>query len=152
MSELTYTRVFDAPKALVFRCMIEPEHLTHFWGPAGVSTPLETIKVDARPGGIFEGYVGERQAGGRCPHDIRRRHQHVADQHIDRRIVEPQHREQLEQRDAGDQRRKHQRRQQDRGGGAAAGKLMTGDGERGWHAEQQGPPSGADRQRRAEPE
>jgi uncharacterized protein YndB with AHSA1/START domain len=54
MSELTYTRVFDAPKALVFRCMIEPEHLTHFWGPAGVSTPLETIKVDARPGGIFE--------------------------------------------------------------------------------------------------
>jgi uncharacterized protein YndB with AHSA1/START domain len=54
MSELTYTRVFDAPKALVFRCMIEPEHLTHFWGPAGVSTPLETIKVDARPGGVFE--------------------------------------------------------------------------------------------------
>jgi uncharacterized protein YndB with AHSA1/START domain len=54
MSELTYTRVFDAPKELVFRCMIEPEHLTHFWGPAGVSTPLETIKVDARPGGIFE--------------------------------------------------------------------------------------------------
>ena len=54
MSELTYIRVFDAPKELVFRCMIEPEHLTHFWGPAGVSTPLETIKVDARPGGVFE--------------------------------------------------------------------------------------------------
>jgi uncharacterized protein YndB with AHSA1/START domain len=34
--------------------MIEPEHLTHFWGPAGVSTPLESIKVDARPGGVFE--------------------------------------------------------------------------------------------------
>ena len=34
--------------------MIEPEHLTHFWGPAGVSTPLETIKVDPRPGGVFE--------------------------------------------------------------------------------------------------
>jgi uncharacterized protein YndB with AHSA1/START domain len=34
--------------------MIEPEHLTHFWGPVGVSTPLETIKVDARPGGVFE--------------------------------------------------------------------------------------------------
>ena len=52
--ELTYTRVFDAPRELVFRCMIEPEHLTHFWGPAGVSTPLETITVDARPGGVFE--------------------------------------------------------------------------------------------------
>ena len=52
--QLTYTRIFDAPRELVFRCMLEPEHLTHFWGPAGVSTPLETIKVDARPGGVFE--------------------------------------------------------------------------------------------------
>src|SRR5580692_7046155 len=52
--ELTYTRVFDAPRELVFRCMLEPGHLTHFWGPAGVSTPLETIKVDLRPGGVFE--------------------------------------------------------------------------------------------------
>jgi uncharacterized protein YndB with AHSA1/START domain len=43
VGELTYTRVFDAPRELVFRCMIEPEHLTHFWGPAGVSTPLESI-------------------------------------------------------------------------------------------------------------
>src|SRR5258708_27946513 len=34
--------------------MIEPEHLTHFWGPIGVSTPLDRIKIDARPGGAFE--------------------------------------------------------------------------------------------------
>jgi uncharacterized protein YndB with AHSA1/START domain len=53
-AELIYTRVFDAPRELVFRCMTEPEHLSHFWGPAGVSTPLENIKVDARPGGVFE--------------------------------------------------------------------------------------------------
>src|SRR6266566_7701371 len=52
--ELVYTRVFEAPRELVFRCMIEPEHLTHFWGPAGVSTPPESITVDARPGGAFE--------------------------------------------------------------------------------------------------
>jgi uncharacterized protein YndB with AHSA1/START domain len=52
--ELNFTRVFDAPRELVFRCMTEPEHLTHFWGPIGVSTPLENIKVDARPGGVFE--------------------------------------------------------------------------------------------------
>lgn len=52
--ELSYTRVFDAPRELVFRCMIEPEHLTHFWGPEGTSTPLDRIKVDARPGGVFE--------------------------------------------------------------------------------------------------
>ncbi len=54
VNELVYTRVFDAPRELVFRCMIEPEHLTHFWGPAGVSTPLGGITVDARPGGAFE--------------------------------------------------------------------------------------------------
>jgi uncharacterized protein YndB with AHSA1/START domain len=52
--ELTYARVFAAPRELVFRAMIDPEQLAHFWGPAGVSTPLATIKVDAQPGGVFE--------------------------------------------------------------------------------------------------
>ena len=54
MAELSYTRVFDAPRELVFRCMLEPEHLTHFWGPAGTSAPQALITVDPRPGGIFE--------------------------------------------------------------------------------------------------
>ena len=55
-TELTYTRVFDAPRELVFRCMLEPEHLTHFWGPAGVSTPLENIKIRSE----------ERRVGKEC--------------------------------------------------------------------------------------
>ena len=50
---LHFTRVFDAPRQLVFSCMVEPEHLTHFWGPTGVSAPLDQITVDARPGGAF---------------------------------------------------------------------------------------------------
>ena len=54
VGELTITRVFDAPRDLVFRCMIEPEHLTHFWGPVGVSTPIDNITIDPRPGGAFE--------------------------------------------------------------------------------------------------
>ena len=54
MADLTFTRVFDAPRDLVFRCMLEPEHLTHFWGPAGTSAPLARITVDPRPGGVFE--------------------------------------------------------------------------------------------------
>jgi uncharacterized protein YndB with AHSA1/START domain len=65
--ELTYTRVFDAPRGLVFRCMLEPEHLTRFWGPAGISTPLETIKVDARPGGVFETVMVSDSDGTRYP-------------------------------------------------------------------------------------
>lgn len=50
----THTRVFTAPRELVFRCMLAPEHLTHFWGPAGMSAPLDGITVDPRPGGVFE--------------------------------------------------------------------------------------------------
>jgi uncharacterized protein YndB with AHSA1/START domain len=65
--ELVYTRVFEAPRELVFRCMIEPEHLTHFWGPSGVSTPLETITVDARPGGSFETVMVNDTDGSRYP-------------------------------------------------------------------------------------
>lgn len=53
-NELRFTRVFDAPRDLVFRCMVEPDHLTHFWGPAGMHAPRERITVDARPGGVFE--------------------------------------------------------------------------------------------------
>ena len=51
---LRYTRVFDAPRQLVFQCMIDPEHLQHFWGPTGTTTPLDGIRVDARAGGVFE--------------------------------------------------------------------------------------------------
>ena len=50
---LRFSRVFDAPRELVFRCMVDPEHLTHFWGPTGTSAPLDRITVDARPGGTF---------------------------------------------------------------------------------------------------
>jgi uncharacterized protein YndB with AHSA1/START domain len=63
--ELIFTRVFDAPRELVFRCMIEPEHLTHFWGPAGVSTPVEHIRVDPRPGGVFETVMVNDASGSR---------------------------------------------------------------------------------------
>ncbi len=65
--ELHYTRVFDAPRALVFRCMIDPEHLTKFWGPVGVSTPIEKITVDARPGGVFETVMVNDADGSEYP-------------------------------------------------------------------------------------
>jgi uncharacterized protein YndB with AHSA1/START domain len=65
--ELTFTRVFEAPRELVFRCMIEPEHLTHFWGPSGVSTPLENIQVDLRPGGVFEAIMVNDADGSQYP-------------------------------------------------------------------------------------
>lgn len=54
LGEVTFTRVLDAPRELVFRAFIEPERLTHFWGPAGMSTPLDRIVIDPRPGGRFD--------------------------------------------------------------------------------------------------
>lgn len=52
--EMTYRRVHQAPADLLFDCMTRPEHLTHFWGPAGTTTPIDGITVDLRPGGAFE--------------------------------------------------------------------------------------------------
>ena len=70
MAELTFTRVFDAPRDLVFRCMLEPEHLTHFWGPAGTSTPLDGITVDPRPGGVFETIMVSDDGGSYTMHAV----------------------------------------------------------------------------------
>ena len=65
--ELDITRVFDAPRELVFRCMIEPEHLTHFWGPVGVSTPLANITIEPRAGGRFETIMVNDETGEEYP-------------------------------------------------------------------------------------
>lgn len=53
-ADVEFTRVFDAPRELVFACMTRPEHLTHFWGPRGTSAPLDRMHVDLRPTGRFE--------------------------------------------------------------------------------------------------
>lgn len=49
--ELILTRVFDAPRDLVFDAWTQPEHLRHWFGPKGFTTP--TAGSDVRPGGAF---------------------------------------------------------------------------------------------------
>lgn len=44
-------RIFDAPRALVFRVFTDPFHLVHFWGPHGSTNPV--CEMDVRPGGIW---------------------------------------------------------------------------------------------------
>jgi uncharacterized protein YndB with AHSA1/START domain len=66
-AELVYTRIFQAPRELVFRCMTEPEHLSQFWGPVGTSAPRDSITVDARPGGAFETVIVNDADGSRFP-------------------------------------------------------------------------------------
>jgi uncharacterized protein YndB with AHSA1/START domain len=47
--ELVITRVFDAPRELVFEAWSDPEHLKHWWGPHGFSLPF--LEMDQRVGG-----------------------------------------------------------------------------------------------------
>lgn len=45
------TRVFDAPRALVWKAWSEAERLAQWWGPKGCA--IGVSKLDFRPGGIF---------------------------------------------------------------------------------------------------
>ena len=49
--EIVMTRVFDAPRALVFGAWTNAEHVTHWWDPSGV--PLSVCEIDLRPNGVF---------------------------------------------------------------------------------------------------
>jgi uncharacterized protein YndB with AHSA1/START domain len=66
-AELVITRTFNAPRELVFECLTTPEHLTHFWGPTGVSTPIANITIDLRPGGSFETIMVDDATGSEYP-------------------------------------------------------------------------------------
>ncbi|MEA3184044.1 MAG: hypothetical protein QOJ74_521 [Ilumatobacteraceae bacterium] len=65
--EVTFVRSFDAPRQLVFECMTTPSHLTHFWGPIGVTTPLENITLDLKPGGTFDTIMVNDSDGAEYP-------------------------------------------------------------------------------------
>jgi uncharacterized protein YndB with AHSA1/START domain len=67
LGEITVTRIFEAPRELVFECMTTPEHLTNFWGPPGMSTPLDKITVDLRLGGVFETVMVNDETGEEYP-------------------------------------------------------------------------------------
>jgi uncharacterized protein YndB with AHSA1/START domain len=45
------TRVFDAPRELVFRVWTEPVHLVRWWAPQGFTNPI--CEVDLRAGGAY---------------------------------------------------------------------------------------------------
>ncbi|MGV3606721.1 MAG: SRPBCC domain-containing protein [Planctomycetaceae bacterium] len=49
--EIVITRLFDAPRALVFKAWTDPKHLAIWWGPAGYSS--KDCQVDLKVGGKF---------------------------------------------------------------------------------------------------
>jgi len=49
--EIVITRVFDAPRDLVFETFTDPKHVPSWWGPKGSTTTVH--EMDLRPGGIW---------------------------------------------------------------------------------------------------
>lgn len=49
--ELVLTRVFDAPRELVFKVWTDPKHVARWWGPHRFTNPL--CELDLRPGGAI---------------------------------------------------------------------------------------------------
>ena len=52
-SEIEITRVYDAPRELVWTAWTEPEQLAAWWGKRGWRARLDSIELDVRPGGTF---------------------------------------------------------------------------------------------------
>jgi len=49
--EIVITRVFDAPREVVFEAMADPKRVAQWWGPRGFTTTIH--EMDLRPGGTW---------------------------------------------------------------------------------------------------
>ncbi|MGH2558271.1 MAG: SRPBCC family protein [Thermomicrobiales bacterium] len=49
--EIVFTRVFDAPRDLVYKAYTDPDLLPKWWGPRDMTTIVE--KLDVKPGGLW---------------------------------------------------------------------------------------------------
>jgi uncharacterized protein YndB with AHSA1/START domain len=50
--ELAISRVFNAPRELVYQAFTDPDQLAQWFGPVGFSVPRESVEIDPRPGGV----------------------------------------------------------------------------------------------------
>jgi uncharacterized protein YndB with AHSA1/START domain len=58
---LTLTRVFDAPRELVFRAWTDPKHILQWWGPKNY--PAVELTMDVRPGGRWRNRLRSTETG-----------------------------------------------------------------------------------------
>jgi uncharacterized protein YndB with AHSA1/START domain len=52
--EVLITRIFDAPRELVFKAWTDPDQVAAWFGPEGFDTPRDRIQIDLRVGGRYE--------------------------------------------------------------------------------------------------
>ena len=65
-TEIVIERVFDAPRALVWKAWTDPEHVARWWGPHGMTTRVD--ELDLRPGGSWR-YVMVAPDGSEYPQE-----------------------------------------------------------------------------------
>ncbi|HUD86989.1 MAG TPA: SRPBCC domain-containing protein [Xanthobacteraceae bacterium] len=60
-ADFVITRVFDAPRQILWDCFTDPAHMQQWWGPKG--SAIVASKMDFRVGGTYHGAM--RDAEGR---------------------------------------------------------------------------------------
>lgn len=51
LAEIAMSRVYDAPRELVWQAMTDPKHVARWWGGPGFTNPV--CEMDVRPGGTW---------------------------------------------------------------------------------------------------
>jgi uncharacterized protein YndB with AHSA1/START domain len=69
--EISVSRVFDAPRELVYQAFVDPDQFGQWFGPAGFLVPYETVQSDVRTGG-FQRFVlaSDADPGHRIPVEV----------------------------------------------------------------------------------
>jgi len=62
--ELVITRIFDAPRKLVYKVWTDPKHVSQWWGPQCFTAPV--CEIDLQPGGAYL-YVMRSPGGADFP-------------------------------------------------------------------------------------
>lgn len=60
--EIVLTRLFDAPRRLVYEAMTKPEHIRRWWGHLDERYSVPVCEMDLRPGGAWR-FVGRGPEG-----------------------------------------------------------------------------------------
>ena len=65
--QVLITRIFDAPRELVFAAWTDPEQVALWFGPEHFDTPRESVSIDLRVGGRYTLMMVERDSGREAP-------------------------------------------------------------------------------------
>jgi uncharacterized protein YndB with AHSA1/START domain len=65
--QVTVTRLFDAPRKVVFDAWTDPEQVARWWGPGGFHTPVDSVQIDLRVDGRYHLDMVQDDGGARFP-------------------------------------------------------------------------------------